>query len=308
MMSADEVIESYVRDVAHYLPRAKRNDVAFELRALLADELAAKAAAAGRAPDQALAMELLTGFGRPAEAAARYQPRAPLIDPADNHNFLMWAIVGAVVIELDDASQGRNALMWVGLVFVWFALAAWIRRRRPSTTLRWRPRRESQPAVASRSLVLLAALATFVFPFAIYLAPERWWRIASFGHGHAGGLALTQAFLASWQRALTLACLTAVIAIYLAVAAQGGWRTWSRRTLDWVYFALGGLLLMHMAPLVTLLERETFAVFESAHANSVAPPYFALAGGITILSALYGLYREWARVCPAPALPDVRSR
>jgi hypothetical protein len=307
MMSADEVIESYVRDVARYLPRAKRDDVAFELRALLADELAAKAAAAQRAPDRALVMELLAGFGRPAEAAARYQPRAPLIDPADNHNFLLWALVGAVVVEVDGGNEESSALMWVGLVFVWFALATWLRRRRPSAKLRWRPRRESLPEVASRPLVLLPALATLVFPFTMYLAPERWWRLASFGHGPSGGLALTEAFLASWQRVVTLALLSGVITIYVAVAAQGGWRPWSRQTLPWVYLVLGGLLLMHAAPLVTLFERETFAVFESAAANRVAPEYFRLAGGITLLSALYELYREWARVRPAPALPGVRS-
>lgn len=52
MMTADDVIQFYVRDVASYLPRKKRNDVAFELRALLQDELAAKASAQGRAPDE----------------------------------------------------------------------------------------------------------------------------------------------------------------------------------------------------------------------------------------------------------------
>src|SRR5262245_8316293 len=66
-MNANEVIESYVCDVARSLPRDKRNDVAFELRALLADELAAKAQAAGRAPDEAMAMDLLQRFGRPAD-------------------------------------------------------------------------------------------------------------------------------------------------------------------------------------------------------------------------------------------------
>jgi hypothetical protein len=307
MMSADEVIEAYVRDVARYLPRAKRNDVAFELRALLADELAARAASARRAPDHGLAMELLAGFGRPAEAAARYQPRKPLIDPADNHNFLMWAIVGAAVVEADDNRSGVGALTWVGIVFVWFAVAAWLRRRQPSGKLRWRPKRESLPEVASRPLVLLPALATLVFPFAMYLAPERWWQVASFGHGLAGGLVLTPEFLASWQRAVTLACLSAVIVIYLAVVVQGGWRPWSRGTLAWVYCALGGMLLMHTKPLVTLIERRPFAIFESARANEVAPSCFALAGGITLLSALYGLYREWARVRPAPSLSGVRS-
>ena len=88
-MNANDVIDSYVRDVARYLPREKRNDVAFELRALLGDELAAKAQAAGRAPDKPMAMELLKGFGRPAEAAGRYHQRAALIDPTDTHHFLI---------------------------------------------------------------------------------------------------------------------------------------------------------------------------------------------------------------------------
>ena len=34
-MNANNVIESYVTDVALQLPRRQRNDVAFELRALL---------------------------------------------------------------------------------------------------------------------------------------------------------------------------------------------------------------------------------------------------------------------------------
>lgn len=54
MMTATEVLDAYVRDVARYLPRAHRNDVAFELRALLEDELRARAEADGRAPDEAM--------------------------------------------------------------------------------------------------------------------------------------------------------------------------------------------------------------------------------------------------------------
>ena len=65
-MNANDLIDSYVADVARLLPRKQRDDVAFELRALLVEELDAKAEAAHRAPDTALALELLTGFGRPA--------------------------------------------------------------------------------------------------------------------------------------------------------------------------------------------------------------------------------------------------
>ena len=36
-MDANEILESYVRDVADCLPRARRGDVASELRSLLAE-------------------------------------------------------------------------------------------------------------------------------------------------------------------------------------------------------------------------------------------------------------------------------
>jgi hypothetical protein len=299
MMTADDVIESYVRAVASYLPRGKRNDVAFELRALLQDELAAKAAAKGRAPDRKMAMDLLSGFGRPAEAAARYQPRTPLIDPADNHNFLIWAVVGAAVFS----EVGRlSPLQWVGVVFVWFAVAAWLRRRQTGERLHWRPSRDPYPEVANRLLVLLPGLATLVFPFAMYLAPQTWWEAATFGRSPSGGLALTDAFLHSWQRAVTLAALALVIAIYAAVAAQGGWRTWSRRTLIFANFLVGGMLVAHAAPLVTLLDRQVFMIFQSRIANQVAMPIFGLVGGLMQLAVLYTAYKEWGRVTPAPAL------
>ena len=47
-MNANDVIESYVTEVAVKLPRKQRNDVAFELRALINEELQGRAEAAGR--------------------------------------------------------------------------------------------------------------------------------------------------------------------------------------------------------------------------------------------------------------------
>ena len=55
-MDINAIIDSYVRDVAACLPRAKRNDVAYELRALLDEELAGRAQVAGHAPDKAMAV------------------------------------------------------------------------------------------------------------------------------------------------------------------------------------------------------------------------------------------------------------
>ena len=96
-MNANELIDSYVADVARLLGRKQRDDVAFELRALLVEELDAKAEAAGRAPDAALATELLAGFGRPAEVAARYQPALVMIDPADTRTFVRASVIGVAI-------------------------------------------------------------------------------------------------------------------------------------------------------------------------------------------------------------------
>lgn len=293
-MNANDVIESYVVDVAAQLPRKQRNDVAFELRALLHDELAAKAGAAGRAPDKAMAMELLSGFGRPAETASRYVPRNPLIDPSDNHNLLIWAVVGAVLLHGKDASW----LAWMGALVVIFAMMAWSRRRWPNR-LAWRPRRVRDPDAASRWAWIACALLTLVFPLAMYVAPRAFAETLFLGAIPTGGLELSEAFLTSWQREAVIGGLVVVACLYVVNAVRGRFTAWSRWTQIVVNLFLGVLLVMHAAPMVAPLSGERFLVFQSELANQVAPPYFLLAGGITLLCALYEAYREWARVRPA---------
>jgi hypothetical protein len=305
MMKTHDVIESYVRDVARFLPRDKRNDVALELRELLHDELSAKAEARGMAPDRALAMELLAGFGRPAEVAARYHPRNPLIDPEDNHNFIIWTIVGILVIAALKRDASSDVMHWVGIMFLVFALIGWARRRQPAVRFTWRPSAQDMPAQGGRWLALLAAAGLFVFPLLVYLSPQGYWDTATLGKGVGGGLVQTDAFLDSWQRIATIGWFAVVIANYLAVAAQDGWKRWNRRLGIVGHFGLGLMLLAHAAPLATLLDREPFAIFIAAGADAVARPWFGFAGAITVLSALYGMYQEWVRVEPAPAAPMV---
>ena len=309
-MNAQDVIESYVRDVARLLSRDKRNDVALELRELLHDELAARAEAAGRAPDRALAMELLAAFGRPAEVAARYQPRSPLIEPEDNHNFAIWTLVGilAAAVNSHDATPDAHwldAMHWVGVMFLVFALIGWGRRRQPAGTFSWRPRAQDKPLHGGRWLALLAAVGLAVFPLAIYLSPQGYWSLATHGKGVAGGLLQTPEFLDSWQRMATVGWLVLVIANYLVVAVQDGWKRWNRQLSLVGHVGLGLMLLAHAAPMVTLLDREPFAIFLAAGADEVARPWFAFAGAITILCTLYEMYREWVRVEPAPAASAV---
>ncbi len=301
MKTANDVIESWVRDVARQLPRKRRDDVAFELRALLQEELAATAAEAGRAPDRAMAMALLARFGRPAEAAARYEPRRPLIDPEDNHAFLIWTLVVLVVIGMSAERSGDEALQLFGVLALVFMAIAWFRRRRPEGRFGWKPRPQPKPARAPRWQALLAAAGLAVFPLAMYVAPQAFWDIATFGHGVGGGLALTDAFARSWQRMATIGWLLAYIAVWLAVAVQGGWRRWSRRFDILAGLGLGMMLLAHAAPMATLLDRVPFAMFVLPGADAVAMPWFRFAGAIVLLGALYDLYVEWSRVEPAPA-------
>jgi hypothetical protein len=160
-MNANDVIECYVTDVAMQLPRKQRNDVAFELRALLNEELEGKADAAGRPADAAMATEMLQAFGQPADVAARYQPAMTIIDPADGYRFLQLTLIGLAVVwglglvslfqqPIHSASDfftalGRQwvgtwvlSLWWPGVLVVSFGLAAWARRRWPRAD--WKPR------------------------------------------------------------------------------------------------------------------------------------------------------------------------
>lgn len=161
-MNANDLIEAYVTDVAVRLPRKQRNDVAFELRALLNEELQARAEATGRGVDEALATELLHAFGHPADVAARYRPTLTIIDPADGRTFLRASVIGLAIIWCAglltflrqptgsgwDLLQALGqwwggtvipSLWWPGLLVVGFGLASWSRRRWPQTS-EWKPR------------------------------------------------------------------------------------------------------------------------------------------------------------------------
>jgi hypothetical protein len=300
MMTANEVIESYVRDVARLLPHKRRGDVALELRALLHEELAARAEAAGRAPDHAMAMALLAGFGRPAEAAARYEPRRPLVDPEDNHDFAIWMLVGLVVIGMSDDHSAVDVVDWFAALALVFMAMAWFRRRRPEGRFGWKPGPDPKPVRAPRWQALLAAAGLAVFPLAMYLGPQAFWDTATFGHGVGGGLALTDAFLHSWQRTATIGWLLAYIAVWLAVAVQGGWRRWSRRAGIVTGLGLGLMLLAHAVPMTAFPDHAPFAIFALPGADAVAMPWFRFAGALLLLGALYEAYLEWVRVEPVP--------
>lgn len=97
-MDPDAVIESYVGDVVRRLPARRRRDVGPELRSLLDEELAGRAAAAGRPADEAMALDLLAGFGRPVDVADRYRPAGfTVIPPAGAPRFAQVALGGVAL-------------------------------------------------------------------------------------------------------------------------------------------------------------------------------------------------------------------
>lgn len=302
-MDVNGVIESYVRDVAACLPRARRDDVAFELRALLHEELAARAQAAGRVADKALAIALLKDFGRPADAAQRYHARPALVAAADTHHFLIWALGGAVVLGVHSALN-RDAidldalfLQWLGLLLLCFALAGWMRRRRPEV-FRWKPRHG--PEWMPRGLSALSLVAFLVFPVFMYAAPVEFARWLLPDAVRVDGLALTAEFAGSLLRAVTFVLLV-WMALQHGIALVLGHRpAWLRRIDVGLNLAVGVLLVAHASPMTGFGGGPAFEVFQSARANGNAAPWFLAVGGMMVLFALYYAYQEWACIRPRP--------
>jgi hypothetical protein len=98
-MDAGELLDRYVSAVGRELPKPGRADFEAELRSLLDDALAERAEAAGRAPDEALAVALLTDFGPPDRVAERYgQPRRCLVGPVHYPAYRLTLLVVAAVL------------------------------------------------------------------------------------------------------------------------------------------------------------------------------------------------------------------
>ena len=242
-MNANEVIESYVTEVAVKLPRKQRNDVAFELRALINEELQDKAEAAGRGIDAAMATEFLQGFGHPDEVAARYRPALTIIDPADGHNFLRATVIGLAIIwglgllmrlgqPIGSAGDVLNLLgqwwtgtvipspWWPGVLVLWFGIAAWVRRRRPQAS-RWKPRADDR--IHGGRFAMVMALVGMLC--GVYVLIEPRWVLDFFWGGHAApvayqALTYTDAFLQR-QAPWLLALLVLNIPFFITVIVMG---------------------------------------------------------------------------------------
>jgi len=244
-MNATDVIEAYVTDVAVLLPRKQRNDVAYELRALLNEGLLDKAEEAGCSADAAMATEFVRAFGRPADVAARYRPTLTIIDPADGHAFLRAAVVGLLVIwGLGMVSFVRQpiasgwdflqalgqwwgqtlipSMWWPGVLVVGFGISSWLRRRSPRLSL-WTPRAGDH--IPGGRVAMVMALIGVLCGLAMLLDPR--WVLDLFFSGRAApaayeALTYTDAFRR--HQGLTLLVLLALnIPLFIAAIVTGRW-------------------------------------------------------------------------------------
>lgn len=250
-MNANDVIESYVTEVVLQLPRKQRNDVAFELRALLNEELQAKADAAGRVVDAAMATELLQAFGRPVDVAARYRPTLTIIDPADGRSFLRAAVIGLAMIwslglleclqqPIDSGGDLLSALgrwwggtvipsmWWPGVLVVGFGLASWGRRRWPETS-KWKPRAGDRIRGGRTALVM--GLVGILCGLFVLIEPR--WLLDVFWGGRAApaayeALTYTDTFR-QLQAPVLLVLILLNIPLYITVLVKGRWSAILRR-------------------------------------------------------------------------------
>ncbi len=269
-LSAEQLIDCYVADVARQLPRKQRNDVAFELRALISEGLQDRAG--GRGVDAAMAAEFLGSLGRPAEVAARYRPGLVLIDPADGHAFVRATIIGLALIWglgllallLRPAPTGTGELLglvgqwwlgtvipslwWPGMLVLGFAGAAWTRRRWPQTA-QWQPRASDPDQIhGGRGAMLLALVGTVA---GVYTLVQPHWLLDFFWSGRAApaayiALSYADGFLHK-QAPWLLAPLLLNIALFLVVLAKGRWSAPLRRVQDGLSLLICALMIWAIA-------------------------------------------------------------
>lgn len=103
-MNAERLVDRYLNEIGHYLPRRLRAGVCAELRNLLMEQIADVAAQEGIDPAQAAA-RVIEGFGSPAEIASRYadNPRAREGGPAVRR-------LAILLVTLQGLTFGLNAL------------------------------------------------------------------------------------------------------------------------------------------------------------------------------------------------------
>jgi uncharacterized membrane protein len=302
----DDLIETYLHDVARNLMPKHRTDVVFELRALLHEGLQDKAREAGRLPDEQMTIDYLREFGRPADVAARYHQPITLIEPADTPMFLFLSIIGvslATVLPYVDRVQGEDvvirdwpeALWIVGLLVIVFAVNGYARRRWPQKNM-WRPR-AIRPDFNTPAWTLVATFFGVV-SLAIYTFPGAFAQLTRMSALSPGltpeAFAYTDSFR-SWLRMPWVYLLGGVvILVNLWSVIRGRW-TKPARWIEILFSISLGVQLGWHASYGDIVEGEA--------ADALVRLVFMVADIVILIQAAIRAWREWGRIDAPAGLP-----
>lgn len=259
--SPAEFIEAYVVDVIRRLPHRQRDDVGYELRALLTDELEGRAHDAGRAADAGMVLDLLRRFGHPDDVASRYRPPGvAIIPPSETARFvwlaapgvlLQWALTLPMALAADGApglsrigawwiTYGLGALWWPGFIVAIATAGAFIRQRWPAAdgAAAWSPRFVDRDRV--NRPVFAVGIAAALCGVGVWVAVV--WLQASFDGPLASILAVTEDFLATRAPAVLLFWAASIV-LLTVVLIEGRWRGLTSRLYAGINLVGGAMML-----------------------------------------------------------------
>lgn len=315
-MKAYEMIARYAHAVAQRLPQAMRDDVRAELKALLTEELEAKAAGGGT-PDESAARALLANFGSPAAMALNYHTPAPVIDPRDSRLFgkiaaivLTSLIILAVSVGLSEPGAGADPTMtsriideattaglkFLGALLVVFWGIGAMRRRMQQGS--WSPKSlppVRDPDAINRPLYAFAIIFWSAGLAVLVAGPAR---VMAFASGGAASPALLEAF--AYDSAFVAESAPFLwLALGIAIAVSSwqvieGRRTRATRRIDAITTLILSAILFQI-----VLAGDIFA---AEPANQYMKLAMALFGGWGFVEGASALLREWreSRARPVP--------
>lgn len=304
-MNPNDVIDSYVADVIRRVPTKERNDIGFELHALLSEMLDERAQAAGTPADDAMVLAMLREFGAPADIAARYRAPGFVIIPPEQTRQFAWLSLGGIALQwavsLPRVAEGEQSLTawwltwglgafwWPGFLSMMSLLVAWIRQWRSGEPAQWSPRavdpdRVNRGAMAFGLVSYALAVAMMIaMPAITAQLPDPFPRIFAFSPD----------FLATRAWAIVVLWI-AGLAFLAAVLSKGRWTRTTRR-ID-LGFSVAWLVLLGW-----LMASEIFvqpATNEGAH--------FGL--GLVFLIVLVDLGVKLFRMRPGLHAPKIAAR
>ncbi len=291
-MNPNDVIETYVADVIRRVPGRERNDIGLELRDLLTEMLADRAAASDKMSDDARVLAMLRDFGTPAEIAARYRPPGIVIIPAEQTRSFALLSMGGVALQWALTlpgvfagkplatwwlSWGLGALWWPGLMVMLALLAAGLRRM-----VRWQPvwrPRTVDPDRINRT-VMIFGLAWFAVGTAFVISLP--WIVVALPEPLTQVFAFDQGFLQ--QRAWPVLLLwLGAFAVRATACSQGRWMALTRRLDTAFVLAWAALLVWWIA---------SGDIFQAKPTNDGAKATLGLVAVIIVVELAVKWYRR----------------